>query len=139
MKAVIFSSEVFPFAKTGGLADVTGALPLGLEEVGLEVKVFMPLYKNIKPQAINEEFGVSKIGKNIEVIFIRNDDYYLRDYLYNTPSGDYPDNLERFSFFCRKSLEVLKKIEFQPQILHCNDWQTALIPLYLEVLKNNEP
>ncbi len=138
MKIAFFSSEVFPFAKTGGLADVAGALPLALEEFGLEVKVFMPLYKNIKPEVLKEEFGISKIGKDIEVIFIRNDAFFKRDYLYNSPQGDYPDNLERFSFFCKESLEIIRRINFRPDILHCNDWQTALIPLYLETLYNKE-
>ena len=116
MKVAFFSSEVFPFAKTGGLADVSGALPLALEEIGLKIKIFMPLYKNIKPQESNNDFGISKIGKNIEVIFIKNDSFFLRDQLYNTSEGDYPDNLERFSFFCRKSFDVMKKIKFRPDI-----------------------
>ncbi len=124
---------MFPFAKTGGLADVSGALPLALSKRGCEVKVVMPFYKNITPREVNEEFGVSKIG-NTEFIFVRNDKYFFRDYLYTTPEGDYPDNLERFLFFCKKGLEILKKIEFSPDIIHCNDWQTSLVSVYLKTI-----
>ena len=138
MKAAFFSSEVFPFAKTGGLADVAGALPLALGKLGVEVKVFMPLYKGITPQSCNNNFGASSLAENVEVIFIKNDPYYLRDHLYNTPQGDYPDNLERFSFFCRKSLEALKELDFKPDIIHCNDWQSALLPSYLKERKASD-
>ncbi len=134
MNVAFFSSEVFPFAKTGGLADVAGALPLALEQKGLTVKIFMPWYKNIKPQKTHKEYGTSTIGKNIEVVFIRQDEYFSRDYLYNTPEGDYPDNLERFSFFSHKALELMKALKFNPGIVHCNDWQTALVIVYLKTL-----
>jgi len=139
MKIAFFSSEVFPFAKTGGLADVAGALPKALSELGLEIKVFMPLYKNINPEIVSETFGRTKVSNSMEVIFIKNDEFYLRDYLYNTPEGDYPDNLERFSFFCKKSLEILKEINFSPDILHCNDWQSSLVSVYLESLYKKDP
>ncbi|MCM8773685.1 MAG: glycogen synthase [Candidatus Omnitrophica bacterium] len=140
MKVAFCSSEVFPFAKTGGLADVSGALPWALADEGCEIKVFMPLYKNIKPQILNQYFGVSKVGK-VEVIFVRNDNYFLRDALYGTPKGDYPDNLERFSFFNNQVIEIMKKINFNPDIVHCNDWQTAPLIIFLrtkykDVFKN---
>ncbi len=138
MKIGFCSSEVFPFSKTGGLADVCGALPAALEEEGQEVKIFTPLYKGIKPQEMNSRFGRSVIGKNIEVFFIRNDEYFSRDYLYGTPQGDYPDNLERFSFFARRVLEVIKEIGFRPHIMHCHDWQTGLIPVYLRYIFNKD-
>ena len=99
MKVAFFSSEVFPFAKTGGLADVSGSLPLALAKAGCNVKVFMPFYKDIKPQKVHGDYGVTPLGKNIEIIFIKHDEYFFRDQLYGTLSGDYPDNLERFSFF----------------------------------------
>lgn len=139
MKIGFFSSEVFPFAKTGGLADVAGALPLALEELGCQVKIFMPLYRGITPSKMNEDFGLSFLGKNIEVIFIRNDSYFCREYLYNTPQGDYPDNLERFNFYCEKALEILKKINFKPDIIHCNDWQTCLVLVYLKLRYKEDP
>jgi len=101
MKIAFCSSEVFPFAKTGGLADVSGALPQALSKKGHQVKVFMPLYKGIVPKEMNEDFGVTK-SQGVEIIFIKNDEYFLREGLYGTSSGDYPDNLKRFSFFSKK-------------------------------------
>ncbi len=133
MKVAFCSSEVFPYAKTGGLADVSGALPFALAKEKCEVKVFMPFYKNIKPQKINDEYGYTKQGK-VEFYFIRHDKYFLRDALYGTPKGDYPDNLERFSFYSRKVLELLPKLNFSPDIMHCNDWQTSLVNIYLKII-----
>lgn len=131
MKVAFCSSEVFPFAKTGGLADVAGALPLALAREGVEVKVFMPLYKGIKPDEVNDNYGITK-KKNLEIVFIRNDEYFLRDSLYGTPKGDYPDNLQRFSFYSLKVLELLKKFDFSPDIIHCNDWQSSPVMVYLK-------
>jgi starch synthase len=137
MKIVICSSEVFPYAKTGGLADVCGALPLALVKLGHEVKVFMPCYKNVKPQNNLPQFGITKEGK-AEFYFIKNDNYFLRDALYGTPQGDYPDNLERFSFYSKQVLETLKKIDFCPDIIHVHDWQAALANIYLKTLYRND-
>ncbi len=134
MDIAFLSSEVFPFAKTGGLADVSGALPFALARAGCKVKIIMPLYKNIKPQTMHDDFGVTSLGKGIEIVFIRHDEYFLRDGLYGIPGGgDYPDNLERFSFYCRKSLELLQRMEFVPDIVHANDWQASLANIYLKI------
>ncbi len=139
MKIAFCSSEVFPYAKTGGLGDVSAALPVSIAKAGSEVKIFMPLYKGIKPQSMNEGFGFSKQG-SIEIFFIKNEEYFLRDSLYVTEAGcDYPDSLERFSFFSRQALEVLKKINFCPDIIHCNDWQTSLVSVYLKTLYRQDP
>ncbi len=133
MNIAFCSSEVYPFAKTGGLADVSGALPLSLSARGHQVKIFMPWYKDIKMDKHFDEFGmVSQQG--VDIIFVKNDYFFKRDYLYTTPKGDYPDNLERFSFFCRKILKILKELNFSPDIIHNNDWQTSLVSLYLKVL-----
>ncbi len=137
MRIALCSSEVFPYAKTGGLADVTGALPLALAELGHEVKVFMPLYKKIQPQKMFDGFGVTKEG-NVEFYFIKNDDYFLRDALYGTPQGDYPDNLERFSFYSKKVLELLKQLKFKPDVVHCNDWQASLVNIYLKTTHSKD-
>ncbi|MFH1777695.1 MAG: glycogen synthase GlgA [Candidatus Omnitrophota bacterium] len=127
LKVVICSSEVVPFAKTGGLADVAGSLPQALEKQGLEVIVIMPKYKNIDyPE------NLAKIGKNISVYFIENDGFFKRDGLYGDSLGDYEDNLDRFIYYSQEAIRLLKKINFKPQIIHCNDWQTALIPVYLK-------
>ncbi len=139
MKIAFCSSEVFPYAKTGGLGDVSAALPVSIAKAGSEVKIFMPLYKGIKPQSMNESFGFSKQG-SIEIFFIKNEEYFSRDSLYVTEAGcDYPDSLERFSFFSRQALEVLKKINFCPDIIHCNDWQTSLVNVYLKTLYRQDP
>ena len=132
MKVIFCSSEVFPFAKTGGLADVSGALPSALADSGCKVKVFMPLYKGISPQSVNSDFGRTKINNNIEIIFIKNDDYFMRDALYGTSAGDYPDNLERFTFYSQKVIEIAKRMNFRPDIVHCNDWQASGVIIYLK-------
>ncbi len=143
MKIVMCTSEMVPFSKTGGLADVCGALPLALEKLGCEVIVFTPFYKEtknlkLKIETISKEILSTKIGRDIKVFLIKKDTYFNRDFLYGPKEGDYPDNLERFSFFCKKILDSLKKINFKPNIIHCHDWQTALVPVYLEsIYKDN--
>jgi len=138
MKIVMAASEVVPFAKTGGLADVAGALPLALEKLGHDVIIIMPGYKavhNLKTPAIkkfSDGVSFSTVGKAIRVYFIDNPEFFDRDSLYGDKTGDYKDNLERFSYFCRKALELLKEIKFKPDIIHCHDWQSALIPAYLK-------
>jgi len=139
MKIALVASEVVPFAKTGGLADVTGALPLALEYCGHEVIVLMPGYKcitdaKLKISRISKDVSTTVIGKNIKIYFIENKDYFNRDGLYGDKNGDYPDNLERFAFFCRRSLDLLKEINFSADILHLHDWQTGLMAAYLKNL-----
>lgn len=147
MKVLFCASEMTPFAKTGGLADVVGALPLALENQGVEVRVALPKYKT-PPQAdaptpqvhslhypavhSRDDIEIAKIGKNIQVYLIKNDKYFNREGLYGDRGGDYPDNLERFSFYCKRALELLKEINFKPDIIHCHDWQAGLICVYLK-------
>jgi starch synthase len=129
LKVLLASSEVVPFAKTGGLADVAGSLPLALEELGVDIRVIMPKYASVKAA------GDSAImGKKIKVYFIENDDYFSRKELYGDKFGDYKDNLDRFVFFSREILERCRKENFAPDVIHCNDWQTALVPVYLNTL-----
>lgn len=140
MKVAFCASEVVPFAKTGGLADVAGALPQALAREGQEVIVIMPGYKaahacagaSIKP--FSKGVSVSRLDKNVKVYLIDNDAYFGRDALYGDKTGDYTDNLERFSYFCKRALELLKEIKFKADIIHCHDWQTGLIPVYLKTL-----
>ena len=143
MKIVICASEVVPFAKTGGLADVAGALPSALEKEGQDVIIIMPCYKAVR----NGKFGLKKVkedvsfaltGKNIKVYFIENDAYFNRDFLYGDKTGDYKDNLERFSYFSKRALDLLKEINFQPDVIHVHDWQASLIPVYLKTLYKND-
>ncbi|MFZ5801010.1 MAG: glycogen synthase GlgA [Candidatus Omnitrophota bacterium] len=144
MKVLLCSSEVVPFAKTGGLADVAGALPIALEEVGIEVIVVMPRYQAVdiekfKLKKLNKEVYIGKIGKAVTVYFIENKEYFDRVGLYGAKEGDYPDNLERFAFFSRKVLDLLPQIKLQPDVIHCNDWQSALIPVYLKTIYKDKP
>ncbi|MFA4983804.1 MAG: glycogen synthase GlgA [Candidatus Omnitrophota bacterium] len=139
MKVVICASEVVPFAKTGGLADVAGALPIALEDVGQEVVIVMPKYKMIQDskfniQRLKQGISCTTVGRNIKVYFIENSRYFEREGLYGDKQGDYPDNLERFSYYSRRTLELLKELNFRPDVIHVHDWQACLIPAYL---KNN--
>lgn len=144
MRVAFFSSEVYPYAKTGGLADVCGALPLALEKLGASVIIFLPRYRSIDPQAfglkrLNNHVWTSTLGKNIPVYFIENERYFDRDGLYGDAAGDYPDNLERFQYYCAKSLEIIKQLNLKVDIAHCHDWQAALIPAYLKFLYGKDP
>jgi starch synthase len=137
------ASEVVPFAKTGGLADVAGALPLALEKLGEEVVIVMPGYKVIKNTKINiqklrESISYLTIGAGIKVYFVENEKYFYRDGLYGDKAGDYPDNLDRFSYYCKTTLQLLKEINFSPDIIHAHDWQASLIPVYLRTIYANE-
>ncbi|MCL5018987.1 MAG: glycogen synthase, partial [Patescibacteria group bacterium] len=152
LKILMASPEVVPYAKTGGLADVVGALPKELEKLNVEVKILLPKYQQVDiaklkikdasaaflfPVGSTMERGklwYSNIGKNIQVLLIENDKFFDREGLYGTSAGDYPDNLKRFVFFSRGVLETLRLLEWRPDIIHCHDWQTALIPTYLKTL-----
>ncbi|MBI4778175.1 glycogen synthase, partial [Candidatus Desantisbacteria bacterium] len=159
MKILVATSEAVPFAKTGGLADVTGALPLVLAEKGHDIRLVLPEYAMTKKWlANNPQFAVQRINgievtikgipikgiieelkyKNIKVYLIKNDDYFLRDELYSTKSGDYEDNAERFIFFSRAVLKILRLKDWSPDVIHLNDWQTSPIALFLKtVYKDN--
>jgi starch synthase len=152
VRILLVASEVEPFAKTGGLADVTGALPKALAALGHDVRVLTPKYRGVErhsgplttaipqiriPIADRHSEGAvleGRMGPNIPVYFLANDHYYDRDGLYGTPDGDYWDNCERFIFFCRGTVEAVRGLGWQPQVIHCHDWQTGLIPVYLETL-----
>ncbi|MEN6472642.1 MAG: glycogen synthase GlgA [Syntrophaceae bacterium] len=145
IKRVLFCSpEVTPYAKTGGLADVSGALPAALRELGVACDVLMPLYGPVKAQGlplqkVDDIFfplgaGIAQasIVRLGHVYFIDNDEHFGRGGLYSYASRDYPDNLERFAFFARACVELIPLLG--ADIVHCNDWQTALIPAYLRAL-----
>ena len=143
MKILMCASEVVPFAKTGGLADVAGALPLALEKLGEEVRIVMPKYKKVNSSqltvhSVTPDVEVTSVGKNIQVYLIKNDKYFDRDGLYGDKTGDYPDNLDRFAFYSKRTLDLIKEINFKPDVVHCHDWQSALIPIYLKnIYKEN--
>ena len=148
MRILLASSEVAPFAKTGGLADVAGALPKALAKLGHDVRVVLPKCRMVDakrnglrpalaslpvPVAGRMEQAAVWEGaiESAPVYFVQHDGYYDRDALYQTKEGDYPDNAERFAFFSRAILEMIRPLHFFPEIYHCNDWQTGLVPTYL--------
>jgi len=156
LKVFIATPEALPFAKTGGLADVTGALPKVLKGLGQEVTIGMPLYRavaeggfEIRPTGCEVSIPLylrevsapvlQGSANGIPTYFFKRDEFYDRSYLYGTPDGDYFDNLERFTLLTRGILEALKGLDFKPDIIHCHDWQTGLIPAYLKTLYKNDP
>ncbi len=155
LTVVIAASEAIPFAKTGGLADVAGSLPAALKHLGLKVIVFLPYYREVAEKGFDiQETGLQVpvnmgrrtvkadvlVGEHhgVPYYFLRRDEYFDRRYLYGTPEGDYFDNLERFTFFSRAVLEVIKARDLSPDVIHCNDWQTGLIPAYLKDIYRGE-
>ena len=153
LKIAYISPEVVPFAKTGGLADVAGALPKALVEMGNNVKVFMPLYSitdrskygitcreknlNIDIAGKMQSFDLYHCrldGSECDYYFINIAKYFYRDGMYiSSQSGkDWEDNDERFIAFSRAVLKSLMVLDMKPDIIHCNDWQTGLIPAYLK-------
>ncbi len=149
MNVMIVSSEVFPYAKTGGLADVAGALPIYLNRNGISAKVAMPYYTkfmegkhNVEDTGIKLNVGIK--GDNIEVAvykdnsrgydiyFLRYDPFFDRDAIYGTKDGDYEDNYLRFALFSQALLKLTERIGI-PDIYHINDWQTGLIPVYIKM------
>jgi starch synthase len=150
MDILVASSEVVPFAKTGGLADVCGALPRELSKLGHRVTVFLPAYRCIRAAGIPiQETGIRleiPIGAKIvdgnllrthlpasEVIvyFVNQPGYFDRDQLYGKSGTDYADNCERFVFFCRSVLESVRLLGLHLDLVHAHDWQTGLIPALL--------
>ena len=148
LKILFVSTEVHPFAKTGGLADVSGALPPALKKLGHDIRVIMPKYPctskagaDIRPLNVDldipgfDQKGTlfqSELADSVPVYLIEHDDYYNREHLYGEPGSDYPDSVERVAYFCQAVLEAAKKLDFKPDIIHCNDWHTGLIPVYLK-------
>lgn len=137
MKIAFCTAEAFPFAKVGGLGDVCGALPLALEKLGEEVVVILPAYGTIdrfqhKIKKISDDCLMTTIGKGIEVYFVENEQLFNRDGIYGGRAGSYPDNLERYQYFCKQVFVVLKQQKKKIDLFHCHDWHAALIPVYLK-------
>jgi len=156
MKILIASPELYPFVKTGGLADVTGTLPKTLKKLGAEVRVILPKHKGVEELNFPLHYKNFKIACQISQAYVdgeiveseydgvaaylvEKDEYFYRDYLYSTPDGDYLDNAERFIFFSKSILEAIKITGFVPDVLHCNDWETALVPFFLKTLYKDDP
>ena len=146
LKVVFVSPEAVPFATTGGLADVAGSLPGALKHLGTDIRIILPLYRmvsqsKIKLKPIIDDLKVPLGGENltarvweakgigkVPVYFLERDDLFDRPNLYGNAQGDYYDNLERFSFYCHGALRIAEKLSFAPDLIHCNDWQSGLVP-----------
>ncbi len=154
MNIVFAASECVPFSKTGGLADVVGALPGALAELGHHVSVYLPKYKQTRldlakvllpsvtiPFDDRYRFCAVLDGgrrSGVQFYFIDYPPFFDREALYGTPAGDYPDNAERFALYSRAVLEA-SKILGAPQIFHCHDWQSALVPVLLRTSYAEDP
>ena len=155
LNVLFISSEVAPFAKTGGLADVAGALPKELKDLGHDVRVILPKYSMVDERKFNLREVIRlkdieiRMGEDrysvafksaflpdsrVQVYFMEYDPFFDRDSLYLDPKTgvDWEDNPQRFTLLCRATLAALKLLHWQPDIIHCNDWQTALIPYLLK-------
>ena len=168
MKILLATSEAVPFAKTGGLADVCGALPLELARLGHEPTLIMPAYRQVFQAGLPIEpvggpleirvgqktvsgrllrgflpTGTSIAGKSpappVPVYFIEQAQYFDRDYLYGSGLQDYRDNCERFVFFSRAVLDVIGRLGLGVDVLHVHDWETGLIPAYLKIEYRSKP
>jgi starch synthase len=162
LNILLVASEAVPFAKTGGLADVAGALPRELARLGHRVSLVVPGYSMIEasmhglsswdrlivpaaggPTEAMVEHGLLPdstlpLTQQAQVFVIRHDAYFARKGLYQESGADYPDNLERFTFFCRAVMQLLlqfqDKAQWVPDVIHAHDWQTALCLAYLKIL-----
>jgi len=155
-KVLFVSSEVAPFAKTGGLGDVAGSLPKALRRRGMDARVVMPLYAGIDWDSLERLegslhvpmwWGVAhasvRLGylprSDVPVYFLEYHRYFDRPHLYGPPGEAYGDNLERFTFLSRGALELAKALAFHPDVIHANDWQTALVPVYVNTVEWARP
>lgn len=152
MKIVHAASEMFPFVKTGGLADVCGSLSKSLASLGHEVSFFLPGYRKILE---SEEFAEAKLkvvlqvelgdkylrgevwainlGKRRTLYIIRRDECFDRTNLYGTRERDYDDNDQRYIYFCKAVVDAMRLLAIKADIVHCHDWQTGLLPLFLRI------
>jgi starch synthase len=154
MHIAFVASECVPFSKTGGLADVVGALPKALASLGHQVSVYLPRYRQTKlsdPQTVVRSITVPFDDKyrfcsvvtagnsgGVRFYFVDFPPYFDREALYGTSAGDYPDNAERFALFSRAVLEASKVLGV-PHVFHCHDWQSALLPVILRTLYAEDP
>jgi starch synthase len=152
LRILYVTAEASPFAKVGGLADVAGSLPKSLRELGHDVRVIMPRYGRISPEIYHLEpaldvFQVPLPGGDepasllrtdlegsVPVYMVESEHYFGREGIYG-----YPDDGERFIFFCRAALEAVRMLNWSPDIVHCNDWHTAIIPSMVKTTYDNDP
>lgn len=146
-----------PFAQTGGLGEVVGSLTSAVRGLGHDVSVFVPRYKCVDIQQLELEIVIDyfeliignrleatriflkKLPDGVKVYFVEHPDYFMRDELYGTAVGDYQDNDQRFIYFQRAVLKAVEKLKLNPDVIHCHDWQTGLIPVFLKTTEVNYP
>lgn len=151
LKVYILAAEIAPFAKAGGMADVVGALPKALKEAGHDVRLVMPRYGQVKPErfdlqtvldAVLVKMGTyqeqvrilqGRIGSEIPVYFIDAPRYFERENIYG-----YTDDGERFILFCRGALEAVRALDWSPDVIHCNDWQTGIVPNWMHTIYHDD-
>ncbi|RJP25398.1 MAG: glycogen synthase GlgA [Candidatus Omnitrophota bacterium] len=154
MKIFLVASEITPLAKTGGLANVIGSLACALRKQGMEIAIAVPNYREVSPVGekiadLHIPIGNQTIDGHVErtclpetdipTFLITQDHYFDRDGLYGENGIDYPDNLERFTFFCRSILDLVERGIVEPDIIHANDWPTALVPIYIKTVFHRQP
>ncbi|HEV2352303.1 MAG TPA: glycogen synthase GlgA [Terriglobia bacterium] len=155
MKITLVASEGVPFSKTGGLADVVGALPKALVANGHEVNVLLPRYRMTKlgkampefksvtiPLSAGFRFAAIQdagVAAGVHTYLVDCPEFFDRDGLYQAKGEDYPDNAARFAAFSLAALEFIKRSETAPDVIHCHDWQSALVPIYLRNLYQGDP
>ncbi len=152
LRVLVVASEGVPYIKTGGLADVIGALPKALRRLGHDVRVVLPLYKNIDPQRWDLRSTICDLavpltetpervsvletpaGQDVPFYFIECERYFDREKLYG-----YHDDGERFILFCRAALELVRSLDWAPDVIHCHDWHTAIIPNWTKTIFRDDP
>ncbi len=156
LKVLFVASEVVPFAKTGGLADVCGALPLALAARGHDVRVVLPRYRVAKkhpaerlpgplmvPLAGGQAWGgvyEARVGASeARFYLLEHDGLFDRPGIYGDGGGGYRDNLARYTFLSRGALRLCRQLDWAPDVVHAHDWQTALTPIYLDTLERGSP
>lgn len=152
MRILFVASEALPFAKTGGLADVIEALPRALVKLGHEVAVFMPRYRGVKATSVvTPSLTISQglrlrfpaitsgsVSRGVRYFFLEDPAYFDRAGIYGEDNKDYPDNAERFTEFSRAAIELAKHV-WTPDVIHCHDWQTGMVPVLLRSSYGDDP
>jgi starch synthase len=151
-RILMVTSEAVPFAKTGGLGDVAGALPLALARLGHDVTLVLPRYRGVGPGTVIESVPITVGGRTFDVTFVEHAladraravlvdcaELYDRPALYGTDNTDYPDNAARFALLARAALELGTRSDRRPDVVHAHDWQSGLTPVYLRTLFADRP
>jgi starch synthase len=152
MKILFVASEGLPYSKTGGLADVIEGLPRALRDMGHDVAVLLPRYRGNKAASVLVSSVTVPLGNQlrfpailegkavngVRYFFVDDPEYFDRPHLYGDRTGDYPDNAERFAEFSRTAIEFVKRV-WLPDVIHCHDWQAALIPVLLRTQHATDP